>query len=317
MAAPFSHFDAWEMNATCFQGSIFIEENHSNKLSSREEQHSQQTPFGTPSQSLMSYWGYKFETLSLLPQPWYPTSREYIESREDQIVNNHAQYCSVARTGYGKVKMIIGGEVDAGTVLFRPINWVELKTSAIIRNERDQTKFERKLLKFWIQSFLIGVPKIIVGFRDENGILQKLEELEVQSIPEKVKSQGRNLWDGNTCINFAASFLECMRLRLLNHITLTHWIGLKTIITEDGVWRIRKRGKIPTLELYQLEETGHGDVLSENFVQWRTSGPSHDVTTRSSTPHLPENTNGSVIGMPHPPWEPNSSTGGDSAHVAG
>ena len=96
-----------------------------------------------------------------------------------------------------------------------PINWVELKTSAEINNERDQVKFERKLLKFWIQSFLLGVPKIIVGFRTADGILIRLEELNTQSIPDMVKSHGRNLWDGNTCINFAAHFLECMDPRHL------------------------------------------------------------------------------------------------------
>ena len=58
--------------------------------------------------------GYKFETLSLIPRPWGETSRELIENRETEIVNNHAQYCSVVRTGIGKTKMILGGEVDAG-----------------------------------------------------------------------------------------------------------------------------------------------------------------------------------------------------------
>ncbi len=57
--------------------------------------------------------GYKFETLSLIPATWAETSRDYIESREDLVVNNHAQYCSVVRTGIGKSKLIIGGEVDA------------------------------------------------------------------------------------------------------------------------------------------------------------------------------------------------------------
>lgn len=50
----------------------------------------------------------------MIPRPWDATSREEIEGREDQIVNNKAQYCSVVRTGIGKVKMVIGGEVDAG-----------------------------------------------------------------------------------------------------------------------------------------------------------------------------------------------------------
>lgn len=89
-----------------------------------------------------------------------------------------------------------------------PINWVELKTSASIENDRDQLKYERKLLKFWIQSFLLGVPKIIVGFRSKHGILQRLEELQTASIPGMVK-RGKGVWDGNICINFTAAFLEC------------------------------------------------------------------------------------------------------------
>ena len=90
-----------------------------------------------------------------------------------------------------------------------PINWIELKTSAEIDNDKDVLKYERKLLKFWIQSFLLGVPKIIVGFRDRNGILQRLEEMETKNIPGLVKKRGKDTWDGNLCINFTASFLEC------------------------------------------------------------------------------------------------------------
>lgn len=70
-------------------------------------------------------------------------------------------------------------------------------------------KYERKLLKFWAQSFLLGVPKIIVGFRDQDGICHSLEELDTASIPGKVLSVGRRSWDGNVCINFTGAFLEC------------------------------------------------------------------------------------------------------------
>ncbi|EXJ93135.1 hypothetical protein A1O3_01692 [Capronia epimyces CBS 606.96] len=261
MVAPFSSFDDWEMNATLFQGTIFIEENHSKKVASREHQFSEVARPGAMSQDLMSFWGYKFETVSLLPEPWSATPREYIDSREDQIVSNYAQYCSIVRTGFGKVKMIIGGEVDA-VMDFKPedksqpVNWVELKTTAAVTNEREQIKFERKLLKFWAQSFLLGVPKIVVGYRTSQGILEYLEELDTQSIPEKVRVKGNNLWDGQTCINFASSFLE--------------W--LKGVITEGGVWRIQKRDKSPRLEIFKVEETGHGDILSPAFVEWRTHG---------------------------------------------
>lgn len=92
-----------------------------------------------------------------------------------------------------------------------PINWVELKTSAKVENkDRDRIRYERKLLKFWIQSFLLGVPRIIVGFRNKNGILQELKELETKEIPNEVKRKGYGTWDGNLCINFTATFLDCM-----------------------------------------------------------------------------------------------------------
>ena len=100
------------------------------------------------------------------------------------------------------------------------VNWVELKTTAEIRNDRDRFKYERKLLKFWAQSFLLGVPKIIVGFRDQNGILRRLEEVETSSLPVMVKKHGKGTWDGNVCINFAAEFLACM-LRWTSHTCWT------------------------------------------------------------------------------------------------
>lgn len=91
----------------------------------------------------------------------------------------------------------------------KPINWVELKTSADIRNDRDMITLERKLMKFWIQSFLLGVPKIIIGFRTPDGILKRVEEMDTASIPGTVKRRGKGTWDGNMCINFAAALLDC------------------------------------------------------------------------------------------------------------
>lgn len=105
-----------------------MEEHHAHKLQSRTAQHSQTMSSGAPSQDMMSYWGsvyamprmttltvgrYKFETLSVLATPWHAASRDEIENREDAIVDNHAQYCSVVKTGIGKSRLILGGEVDA------------------------------------------------------------------------------------------------------------------------------------------------------------------------------------------------------------
>lgn len=47
-----------------------------------------------------------------MPTPWPETSRDFIENRDNEVVNNHAQYCSVVKTKIGNNLLVIGGEVD-------------------------------------------------------------------------------------------------------------------------------------------------------------------------------------------------------------
>ncbi|KAI0122881.1 RAI1 like PD-XK nuclease-domain-containing protein [Xylariales sp. AK1849] len=272
MSALFEDRDGFEMNATLYQDCIFIEENDAYKQSSRQDQQRQQSkpkrwqnnqrgnqpPAQQFSPDNMAYWGYKFETLSTLPTTWAETSRDYIENRNNEVVSNKAQYCSVVRTGIGKTIICIGGEVDAvwdskPMAKGMPINWVELKTSAEIRDDRGMQNFERKLMKFWIQSFLLGVPKIIVGFRSQQGILTKIEEIKTESIPATAAQRGVKSWNANMCINFASGFLE--------------W--LKLTINDEGVWRIRRQAKSDTIDVFRVEEAGHGKILTDEFINWR------------------------------------------------
>ncbi|KAI0439214.1 RAI1 like PD-XK nuclease-domain-containing protein [Xylaria telfairii] len=237
----------------------FIEENHASRQNSKQLQNKQQR--GRPGQfspDVMTYWGYKFEALSCLPRPWDEVSREFIENREEHVVSNKAQYCSVVRTGIGKSVLCLGGEVDAiwdskPSKKGAPIKWVELKTSAEIRDERGMNNFERKLMKFWIQSFLLGVPKIIVGFRSQSGILTKIEEIETISIPDTAAKRGVRSWDANICTNFANAFLD--------------W--LRNTITTEGVWRISRGPRSSIIEVFKIDDSGHGNILSQEFINWR------------------------------------------------
>ena len=259
MTVPYANLDEWEMNVTKFQGTIFIEENHEAKIQSRTEQYQRAPHAGAMSQDLMSYWGYKFESLCLLDKHWCHTDRTVIEGREEAQVSNYAQYCSVVKTGFGSNRIIIGGEVDAvmdnkPTEPGASVNWVELKTSAEIINDKDLNKYERKLLKFWAQSFLLGVPKVIVGFRDQQGMLLRLKELETQKIPQMLAGTGRKLWEAQICINFANAFLDFLK----QHVQ-----------ESDGVYRIRKKSKGTELALWKTETRPIGAFLSNDFIVWR------------------------------------------------
>ena len=41
-----------------------------------------------------------------------------------------------------------------------------------------------KMLKWWAQSFLIGIPKIVCGFRTDEGIVERLQVYETQELPK-------------------------------------------------------------------------------------------------------------------------------------
>ena len=94
-----------------------------------------------------------------------------------------------------------------------PINWVELKTAQEIYDQKSAINFDRKLLRIWAQSFLLGVPKVIVGFRSEEGTLLRIEEIDTKTIPGRVRRNSRHsanpMWDANICIDMTSSFLNC------------------------------------------------------------------------------------------------------------
>lgn len=70
---------------------------------------------------------------------------------------------------------------------------------------------------------------------------------------------------------FADPFL-CLCLRHVGIINRCSRMmaGLTTTITEDGgVWRIQKMNKAPVIEVFKVAESGYGDILLKEFIEWR------------------------------------------------
>lgn len=137
-------------------------------------------------------------------------------------------------------------------------HYVELKTTKLHKSDRDTNSFERfKLLKFWAQSFLLGVPSIIVGFRDDEGFLRHEETFKTLKIPGMVRA-GSKAWDGNICLNFAGDVL--------------HFI--KTAVTSqpgNGVWRIRYQRNAQEVELFRIADEGYGAILTPEYLKHKAA----------------------------------------------
>ncbi|KAF9036219.1 RAI1 like PD-XK nuclease-domain-containing protein [Panaeolus papilionaceus] len=209
LIAPYENRDSWELNVMHVNGTLYLEEHASDERLAEKSNM-------TPRQRLQTYYGYAFESYCTSEEP---TRRSEVQRLGGGVppgwggdVNNNVQWCSVVRAKLGDTRMIIGGEVDCvrGKYTGQPDTFVELKTSMAIRGERDESNFERKLLKFYFQSFLLGVPEIVVGFRTPAGVVTTVQTFKTIQLPRMVRGKA-NAWDPLVCLDWGYEFLTFLK----------------------------------------------------------------------------------------------------------
>ncbi|KAG7376346.1 Dom-3 Z [Phytophthora pseudosyringae] len=104
-------------------------------------------------------------------------------------VNEDEEFCSISAMALGDKRLVVAAEIDCyedkgDDSSHAGRDYIELKTFRLLQREKDQFVFERfKLLAFWIQSFLVGTPKIVCAFRSEDFEVRKLQSFRVTEIP--------------------------------------------------------------------------------------------------------------------------------------
>ncbi|KAL1419979.1 hypothetical protein MTO96_004612 [Rhipicephalus appendiculatus] len=154
------------------------------------------------------YWGHKFEQ--------YMTSeRPGIAPDTHAPVIEHASVQVVARSRLAEHGIIICGEVaaidTAAVSQRRPMaKYVELKTPVMVWNERQRFHMrKRKLWKWWSQSYIMGLKRVICASRDKKGIVQSLMEFDVDTMHEQCERE--NHWFRAEGLNFLKEFLSFVR----------------------------------------------------------------------------------------------------------
>lgn len=194
------------MAAVLHNGTIYImeietEENR-DKRENMEERHKE-----------MCFWGYNFESYvtSLVDKSRQNKTEE--TARESRASNDSEAFITVIRARLNKHSLVFGAEVDCRTKDHgeAPANYIELKTSLKPHNHHHHYTFKRyKLIKWWAQSYLAGVPKIICGYRDHNGQVKEFQTFNTLAIPRLVRDE-ENLWDSSICLNFLDRFLDWVK----------------------------------------------------------------------------------------------------------
>lgn len=218
--------------------------------------------------------GYKFEALTTLPKPWAQCSRSLIEKRDKKVVNNYEQYISVVKTGIGKVKTLLAGEVDCiwdyipeskAEILQ---HYVELKTSRVVETPHQAIQFERKLFRTWAQCFLLGIKRIVYGYRDDNHILKNIEVFDTEEVPVLIKENEipRNEHPKILCVE-AIKWYGALLEWLIKSIDLTDELVAYKISYDASTRSIRLKQCSDT----ENESLRNGGLLTKEFKEWRGS----------------------------------------------
>lgn len=268
LALPYNLRDPLDFHIVAYDGQLFIKNNDEIELKRRQQQHQQQNddPAKLDMMKRCEYSGYKFEAISTLPRPWSECSRQLIEKRNKKMVNNYEQYISVVKTGIGKVKLLLAGEVDClwdyipedGKDILP--HYVELKTSKAVEAPGQVVNFEKKLFKTWAQSFLIGIRKIVYGFRDENLILRNVEVYNTEEIPIMLKNS----------INENQKIV-CMGA-LKWYGAVIEWLNNEIPKDEHKLWSLTYDPGSKTFSVAEMVDNKLRDsIISSEFKQWRSS----------------------------------------------
>nr|GAT48743.1 predicted protein [Mycena chlorophos] len=247
LTAPYEEREGWEMNVMCVKGVLYLEEHRSEEMLREKNDLA-------PRQRMQTYYGYAFESYCTCDSPH---GTNIPQRPGDPMgwggdVDTNVQWCSVVRTKLGDTRLVIGGEVDCvrGKFTGKTDNFVELKTSMTIRGAQDEARFEKKLLKFYMQSFLLGVPEVFVGFRTPSGEISTTQTFRTVEIPRMVRGKP-HAWDPSMCFRWGDSFL-----RFLQAECRAQGDG-----DESRVWRVTFRPGVG-VDIALLDEAGVDEVVA-------------------------------------------------------
>eukprot|EP00088_Acartia_fossae_P039445 TRINITY_DN4105_c0_g1_i10.p1 TRINITY_DN4105_c0_g1~~TRINITY_DN4105_c0_g1_i10.p1 ORF type:complete len:368 (-),score=54.94 TRINITY_DN4105_c0_g1_i10:1003-2106(-) len=198
-----------------------------------------------------SYWGYKFEDYMMTSRT---SQNQNSESQSEERLNENTEFNCVFRTKLGKYRLLFIAEMDGyysadkntpqqtaaekgAPSELKPSHFVELKTSRQIEHPgQDRTLRKFKTLKWWTQCFLVGTENVLVGWRDDDGIVHSGTKFPVKSLPKSALE-----WKGNVCANILLQVLEFLSKTIqensLTRVWRLEWFphqGFQLKVETDG-----------------------------------------------------------------------------------
>jgi len=145
----------------------------------------------------MASWGYVFEA----------------RCTASSVADANAETCVLVRTRVGRLAILLAAEVDARCGGNSPLalsHLRELKTLKMPTHRgQHRTLYQIKHAKWWLQSHLAGVEHLLLGARDDAGMVTALHAVRTDDLP-RLSAQNGEPWSPTRILAFGEDVLGWM-----------------------------------------------------------------------------------------------------------
>ncbi|CAF0970588.1 unnamed protein product [Rotaria sordida] len=172
----------------------------------------------TPIEKRMQYWGHKFE--------------DYVTSNNPPLIPSPKKmFSTMNKATIGRHILLYSCEIDACTLNStynkekKQGTYVEVKIAYAKHLLDLNTASSRKYAKWWQQCFLAGINHMLLGFRNDYGIVECLQPLGVKDIEIRAKT-----WSASAFISFLDEFCSFVRRTITKDWSYEDSNSLVTIV---------------------------------------------------------------------------------------
>lgn len=157
-------------------------------------------------------WGYQFEAKC--------TGKESADANCEYNMLVSVRLGAGRADDSGALRLFIGAEIDAfdpqgtrlGTSEAPGLETLrELKTYRAPQHAGQRRSLHNyKAPRWWLQSYLVGVPALVLGSRDDHGIVHSIDVVRISELP-RISWTNRAAWSPQQALCFGADVLTWMR----------------------------------------------------------------------------------------------------------
>ncbi|KAK4303741.1 hypothetical protein Pmani_024274 [Petrolisthes manimaculis] len=207
MKSPYHFKERWTMQAEYFRGTIYL-------VCYTSPEELEQNKSAPPDIKKLSIWGHKFKQIMTGGDP-------------DEGACANEEFRCVLKVKVDNFSCLFAAEVDGADPELYEEDFKDLSSFITVKfcKEVDTTDAFKsrnfrmfKTTQWWAMNKLCGIPRIVVGFRTEEGQIYRLENYDTDKLP----TLAEGLWEPRVSLNILTSFLAFVKKKVIEAPEAVH-----------------------------------------------------------------------------------------------